>query len=335
MNLSVTRTISKCIGILWIVATVYACSSPLQCLPDAMQWCLCKHGSMGLEVCDSKGKIVSECVCNKDAGVTHMTMDAADTGLSLQPNATMHPGQTTSPVYVDDVPVDAGMADAAKRPDVQTVDAGPRCGNERCDGSETCMTCSSDCGQCPPVCGDAQCNGAETCMSCPGDCGTCPSRCGDAQCNGGETCGSCPSDCHACACQICTSDADCAAELYCGAPRSCDGKRGCTLRTGGTVCMEISGQACPATTAYHFCDSKTVCSPNEICDTAHGPITNQCHPNCKTDTDCPVPSDSSNTLPKCILSSCYLSCMASTVCPPPTTCRLKDLARYLGYCAPQ
>jgi hypothetical protein len=51
----------------------------------------------------------------------------------------------------------------------------PICGDQSCNGSETCSSCSADCGQCPPepVCGDQSCNGAETCSTCSGDCGSC------------------------------------------------------------------------------------------------------------------------------------------------------------------
>src|SRR5262245_47535145 len=71
------------------------------------------------------------------------------------------------------------------------------CGNGVCSDHETCITCPTDCGMCPPVCGDRTCNGAETCSSCPADCGVCP-VCGDRICNGTETCSTCPADCGVC-----------------------------------------------------------------------------------------------------------------------------------------
>lgn len=44
------------------------------------------------------------------------------------------------------------------------------CGDGICNGTETCTTCSSDCGACPAVCGDGVCSGTETCSSCLDDC---------------------------------------------------------------------------------------------------------------------------------------------------------------------
>lgn len=71
------------------------------------------------------------------------------------------------------------------------------CGDGLCSGSESCSSCSYDCGVCPAYCGDGVCNGSETCSSCSYDCGVCqPSTyCGDGVCNGSETSASCPSDC--------------------------------------------------------------------------------------------------------------------------------------------
>lgn len=53
------------------------------------------------------------------------------------------------------------------------------CGDGSCNGGETCSSCSSDCGVCPPTtyCGDGVCNGGETCSSCSTDCGTCNDPC--------------------------------------------------------------------------------------------------------------------------------------------------------------
>jgi hypothetical protein len=53
----------------------------------------------------------------------------------------------------------------------------PTCGDNTCNGAETCSTCSADCGVCPPpqpTCGDGTCNNGETCSTCASDCGTCP-----------------------------------------------------------------------------------------------------------------------------------------------------------------
>lgn len=53
-----------------------------------------------------------------------------------------------------------------------------RCGDGVCrscvyGSSETCSTCSLDCGSCAGFCGDDLCAELETCSNCPGDCGAC------------------------------------------------------------------------------------------------------------------------------------------------------------------
>ncbi len=71
----------------------------------------------------------------------------------------------------------------------------PYCGDNSCNGGETCSFCEDDCGACP-TCGDGSCNGAETCDTCETDCGAC--YCGDGACNGAELCGVCIDDCGCC-----------------------------------------------------------------------------------------------------------------------------------------
>jgi len=44
------------------------------------------------------------------------------------------------------------------------------CGDDACDGAETCSSCPQDCGACVPVCGDGACGSGETEASCPQDC---------------------------------------------------------------------------------------------------------------------------------------------------------------------
>ena len=75
----------------------------------------------------------------------------------------------------------------------------PKCGDGVCESTETCECCAIDCGSCAPKpkCGDKVCNGTETCSSCPGDCGVCP-FCGDGKCSNGETCETCACDCGSC-----------------------------------------------------------------------------------------------------------------------------------------
>ncbi len=77
---------------------------------------------------------------------------------------------------------------------------GAACGDDVCDDGEDCLTCSGDCGACPPdPCGDGLCGTDEDCVTCSADCGVCPPKsCGDGYCGAGESCATCPGDCGAC-----------------------------------------------------------------------------------------------------------------------------------------
>ena len=94
--------------------------------------------------------------------------------------------------------------DAVHNGDETDVDCGGSCGGKcasggGCSSGGDCAggVCDDGAGVCAaPSCGDAVCNGGETCVTCATDCGSCPPTCGDGTCDGGvETCDSCPSDC--------------------------------------------------------------------------------------------------------------------------------------------
>lgn len=88
---------------------------------------------------------------------------------------------------------------------------GPVCGNGTCESGETCSSCASDCGACGPVCGNGTCESGETCSSCPDDCGACGPECGNGTCETGEDCSSCPGDCGTCSIcgdGVCQADED-------------------------------------------------------------------------------------------------------------------------------
>ncbi|MGR9100573.1 MAG: hypothetical protein ACU826_08400, partial [Gammaproteobacteria bacterium] len=74
--------------------------------------------------------------------------------------------------------------------------AKPSCGDNKCNGGETALTCPADCSD-PGFCGDGICGGGESCSSCEADCGVCPPvLCNnDGFCNLGEDCLGCPGDC--------------------------------------------------------------------------------------------------------------------------------------------
>ena len=93
-----------------------------------------------------------------------------------------------------------GLCDASESCSSCSQDCGacPICGDGWCDWTESCGTCAADCGACP-VCGDGSCDWTESCDICASDCGAC-AVCGNGQCELGEDCNGCSSDCGACVC---------------------------------------------------------------------------------------------------------------------------------------
>ena len=144
-----------------------------------------------------------------------------DLGTGLDATGVMDRGvpidNGVAPFDLGKPPADLGLPpiDLGLPPDVGPA---PFCGDARCNGTENCMTCESDCGRCAATCGDGSCGGGETCTTCPSDCGACPARCGDSACNGGETCTTCPGDCGACPANCATlgSCGACVADTRCG-----------------------------------------------------------------------------------------------------------------------
>lgn len=80
------------------------------------------------------------------------------------------------------------------------------CGDGICQSSESCSTCSHDCGQCASqntqpatnFCGDGKCSSSESCSTCSSDCGQCSAYCGDGTCQSSESCSTCSQDCGSC-----------------------------------------------------------------------------------------------------------------------------------------
>ncbi len=168
------------------------------------------------------------------------------------PSASGDSAQTPTPSDMAMTPVvDAGMS---VEPD-QSVPMPPpiSCGDTRCNGEETCVSCPEDCGDCPSSCGDSACDDGETCRTCPQDCGDCD-PCGNSVCEPGEDCNTCPQDCGRC--DTCGDDTCDAGETCdncpwdCGICRSCgDGRFTADESCAG--CPEDCGQ-CP-TCGDGFC----------------------------------------------------------------------------------
>ena len=100
--------------------------------------------------------------------------------------------------------VDMSWPDDMRKP-IKDLSAPPPdmvkfCGNAICESNESCSSCETDCGKCPPICGNSKCEAGETCESCSADCGACKPKpkCGDGVCSSDETCSTCPCDCGKC-----------------------------------------------------------------------------------------------------------------------------------------
>ena len=98
------------------------------------------------------------------------------------------------------------------------------CGDKICQSSESCSTCSSDCGPCR-YCGDRICQSSESCSTCSSDCGSCK-YCGDKICQSSESCSTCSSDCGPCqycgdgACQSNETCSSCSTDCGACTPKS-------------------------------------------------------------------------------------------------------------------
>jgi hypothetical protein len=107
------------------------------------------------------------------------------------------------------------------------------CGDGKCAGGETAVSCSADCAATGPKCGDAKCDLGETTVSCPADCkapvGSCVGFCGKKSTAG-------------CWCDdLCEKNGDCCTDKAAVCAIGCKGM--CGLKS-----HDASGTAC-------WCDS--------------------------------------------------------------------------------
>jgi len=167
------------------------------------------------------------------------------------------------------------------------------CGDGSCTGTESCLTCESDCGACQVLwCGDGSCNNGESQSSCAADCGS-SNVCGDGTCTGSEDCSSCAPDCGACfsgptcgdgscngsigeSCDNCSSD--CGSCTSCG-DGSCNGSESCSnCSTDCGACLSCGDGFCNGSETCSSCAidcgacggdfcGDNICNGFERCDT--------------------------------------------------------------------
>ncbi|MDD4083618.1 MAG: hypothetical protein PHD05_09580 [Sphaerochaetaceae bacterium] len=130
----------------------------------------------------------------------------------------------------------------------------------------------------PPVCGDNVCNGDETSVTCSQDCGA-TSYCGDTICNGDETSISCPEDCGEI---ICLNDANCSNIIV--SERICKGNNlvteliNQTCENKGTVnsyCLQGSVEDVILEECVYGCSNQS-CYVPDFCDASHYCEDNTC-----------------------------------------------------------
>ena len=167
------------------------------------------------------------------------------------------------------------------------------CGDGKCSPSETCTTCSVDCGVCS-TCGNGVCDASETCASCPHDCDVCPT-CGDGFCNGDETCENCAPDCGVC--QSC-GDGVCQSpkEDCFSCPTDCGMCKGC---------------------GDGLCDAPETCASCEVdCGVCAVCGNNVCEGPYETCVNCPADCGQCATIGCLQMLTCALPCLGLNSNPP-------------------
>lgn len=167
------------------------------------------------------------------------------------------------------------------------------CGDGVCSSTETCTTCSVDCGVCS-TCGNGVCDASETCASCPRDCSVCPT-CGDGFCNGDETCENCAPDCGVC--QSC-GDGTCQApkEDCFSCPADCGKCKGC---------------------GDGLCDAPETCASCEVdCGVCAVCGNNNCEAPYETCVNCPADCGDCTAIGCLQMLTCALPCLGLNSNPP-------------------
>jgi hypothetical protein len=177
-----------------------------------------------------------------------------------------------------------------------SCEAGPKCGNGKCEAAESCTTCEQDCGPCdqPGDCCHVQqtkgCNDPtiQACV-CAQDsfccnyswdqicvneveelgCGSCSGGgCGDGACGVDEDCTTCPEDCGPCGGASCceahdtpSCDDAAVAECVCAGDAYC-----CNTMWDGICVGEVTSMGCGSCDGGPFCGNGK-CEAGEGCQT--------------------------------------------------------------------
>jgi MYXO-CTERM domain-containing protein len=166
------------------------------------------------------------------------------------------------------------------------LDCGPEvCGDGACNGSESAVNCTDDCGtcgnnmcdpgegavtcrgDCDPACGDGACNGQENADTCSMDC-----SCGNGICNRGESPSNCAQDCGDCGDGTCDMNEEnqdnCCADCGCATTDlfQCQ-DNACVAR--GATCEDPAVIADPVNTHLALEGAVTIAGDNWTAGSSH------------------------------------------------------------------
>lgn len=175
------------------------------------------------------------------------------------------------------------------------------CGDESCNGAESCSSCSSDCGVCP-YCGDGVCDADESCSSCSADCLTTGKVC----CNNIAYTGNCCNTSNCGANQLCISNL-CTTISYCG-DGVCDANESCSNCSADCGCTAT--QCCSVgsvnANAKGCVDSGKITTTGNVCCSGTG-----YSGECCTDSECYSPNVCNTTIHTCISPYTLAACTAT------------------------
>lgn len=237
----------------------------------------------GNHVCE-KGETTGSCL--QDCFVCNMN-GVCESGLGENSNSCSH-DCVSNPCNTNGVCDLSTGEDSSNCPAdcVAGVESNATCGDKKCGASETCSSCSKDCGVCPPACGNGLCESGETASSCPADCSA--PTCSDGIKNQGET----DVDCGGAACSACLIGKMCLQNSDCSSQNCLAGLCYAGNCTDSDKDGYVAGQNC--NTLLDCDDQNPGAHPNaaEVCsdgvdNSCDGLIDEGC---ISLDKDCPIVS---------------------------------------------